>query len=335
MKKREGICSECGTQNSSKVCMQQSISCSSDKTRARGKYFWAIAFVLLIALGGGCSSSPSENTSESAPASSKKQEITEPVKVEKIRSESEFGLGKISLNDSLDKVHKVLGQEKKIESRVDGLTSYVYDDLNVIVLDDAVAGLESNTSRVATIKGVSQGDSLDSVLAAYGQDVIESTYENLQLYEYDQPENDRTNCRIRFAINGDRKVEYISIRRVPRHSIPKADFERYTAGHTEGATDLLFRFHGYITQHRLQDAYSCLSPKLQEQTPYEDWASGFKNTVRSTVSNVSATSEDIDRVILTYELTAVDDPGGTSHFEGTAAAVLGPDGWKLAYIENR
>ena len=339
MKKREWICPGCRTRNSSKFCthcgMQQSIGYPSNKITGRGKYLWVMVLVILICFCGGCSSSSSKNDSESVPVSSKKQEVTEPVKVEKIKSNSEFGLGKVSLNDPLDKVHELLGPEKKTEHRVDGSTAYVYDDLNVIVADNVVAGLESNTGRFATIKGVSQGDPLENVLAAYGQDALKSTADNLQLYEYDKPENNVTNCRIRFAINGDQRVEYISIRRVPRHVVAQSDFERYTAGHTEQAAEALLRFHAYITQHQLYEAYNCLSPKLQRQTPYEEWAAGYKNTVRSAVTIVSATSEDIDRVVLTYDLTATDDPGGVHLFEGTAVAVAGPDGWKLDYIENR
>ena len=69
--------------------------------------------------------------------------------------------------------------------------------------------------------------------------------------------------------------------------------------------------------------------------PYGEWASGFENTVSSTVSNVSLTPEDIDRVVLTYDLTATDNPGGTHYFKGTATIVLAKGGWKIYDIENR
>ena len=319
------------------------IEMENPSDKSRGKYLWVLVFVLLIGLCGGCSSDSAKKDSESVPASSKTQETTEKAKVEKIKAKAEFGLGKVSLNDSLDKVHEVLGQEKKTEPRADGSTAYVYDDLNVIVTNGIVTTLESNTGRVATIKGVSQGDSLESVLAAYGEDAIKSTYENLQLYEYDKPGFNGTTCRIRFAINGNQSVEYVSIRQLSPDSGTEAEvgeeagaeYGGDTVYHKNATIELLLRFHLYITQHRLHEAYNCLGPDLQRQMPYGEWASGFENTVSSTASNVSLTPEDIDRVVLTYDLTATDNPGGTHYFKGTATIVLAKGGWKIYDIENR
>lgn len=261
---------------------------------------------------------------------------TEPPQTAKqsINSESDFGLGKVALGDTLDKVHENLGQETKKEARNNGLTAYVYEDVNVIVNNGIVTALESNSELFATKLGVHQGSSLDDVLAVYKQEPLKSSYEDLELYEYDTP-NGAVTCRLRFAINTAQKVDYISIREIPRDSGAQVEYERNPAQSPEAnARRALYNFHSYITQHQLRKAYNCLSPALQGRMTYEGWAPGFNNTVRSNVSNVSAASVSDDQVILTYDLTAVDNPGGTNHFKGTVTVIRTAYGWKIDYIEN-
>ena len=68
---------------------------------------------------------------------------------------------------------------------------------------------------------------------------------------------------------------------------------------------------------------------------YEGWASGFETTVSSTVSNIKTESQTDTQTVLTYKLKAVDDPGGTRYFSGTAVFVKGTDGWKIDEITNK
>ncbi|MBR4694770.1 MAG: hypothetical protein IKO94_01675, partial [Selenomonadaceae bacterium] len=86
-----------------------------------------------------------------------------------INSDSDFGLGKVALGDTLDKVHEKLGQEITREARENGRTVYVYKDVNVIVNNGIVTTLESNSELFATKLGVHQGSSLSDVLAVYKQ----------------------------------------------------------------------------------------------------------------------------------------------------------------------
>ena len=97
---------------------------------------------------------------------------------------------------------------------------------------------------------------------------------------------------------------------------------------------VLHTFHRSITNKNYRKAYNCLSKDFQDSMSYEGWASGFETTVSSTVSNIKTESQTDTQTVLTYKLKAVDDPGGTKYFSGTAVFVKGSDGWKIDEITN-
>ncbi len=98
---------------------------------------------------------------------------------------------------------------------------------------------------------------------------------------------------------------------------------------------VLHTFHRSITNKNYRKAYNCLSKDFQNSMSYEGWASGFETTVSSTVSNIKTESQTDTQTVLTYKLKAVDDPGGTRYFSGTAVFVKGADGWKIDEITNK
>ena len=127
----------------------------------------------------------------------------------------------------------------------------------------------------------------------------------------------------------------------PAHPAPSAPSALPASG---GGTDItpnqraaisaLHSFHNYITQHDLRQAYNCLSPDLQGSMSYEGWAPGFNTTVSSIASDVKVASSSDNKIVLTYILTAVDNPGGTQKFNGTVSVVRTNSGWKIDEIEN-
>ena len=98
----------------------------------------------------------------------------------------------------------------------------------------------------------------------------------------------------------------------------------------------LQEFHQNITNKNYQKAYICLSRDFQAAMPYDNWAAGFKNTVSSTVSDVNIESQSGGQTVLTYTLKAVDNPGGTQYFRGTATFIwTDSQGWKIDDITNK
>ena len=100
----------------------------------------------------------------------------------------------------------------KLRMAENGLVAYNYKSLNVIMKDNRVLALESNTSAAKTKRNIHQDSTLNDVLKAYGSDVMKTAYEDLMLYEYDKPDDNNRPCRLRFAIDKNNKVRYITIR---------------------------------------------------------------------------------------------------------------------------
>lgn len=101
------------------------------------------------------------------------------------------------------------------------------------------------------------------------------------------------------------------------------------------AIQTFLEFHQKITDKALHQAYDCMSDNLQGQISYEGWTPGFKNTVSSLPSNIKIISESESSITLTYDLTAVDNPGGTQTFAGTVTMIKTSSGWKIDDILNR
>lgn len=101
------------------------------------------------------------------------------------------------------------------------------------------------------------------------------------------------------------------------------------------AIKALCDFHSNITNKNYRAAYNCLSQSFQDRMRYDGWAAGFKTTVSSTPLDIRVYSESADKVVLTYNLQAVDNPGGTSVFSGTTTVVKTQNGWKINEITNK
>ena len=103
-----------------------------------------------------------------------------------------------------------------------------------------------------------------------------------------------------------------------------------------GAVKTLKDFHASITQRKLGQAFDCLDVNMQNYMGgFDSWASGFATTVSSTPLNIRLVEESSERVVLSYTLKAVDNPGGTKYFDGTAVMNKTIRGWKIDEIQNR
>ncbi len=250
---------------------------------------------------------------------------------------SELSLGNVSIGYSLEQVHTALGKEDSVEQRENGLVAYKYKDLNVILKGNLVQALESNTSAAKTKRNIHQDSTLDNVLKAYGSDVTKTAYKDLMLYEYDKLDDNKKTCRMRFAIDKNNKVRYITIRTL-EDSAPSSDQPQKaedTAAAQQAAKAALQGFHNNISQHHLLAAYNYMSPDLQGQISYDGWAPGFDNTIRSTVSNIKTVSATANKVVLTYHLQSYDKPNITKNFSGIATIVKTDNGWKIDDMKNK
>lgn len=102
-----------------------------------------------------------------------------------------------------------------------------------------------------------------------------------------------------------------------------------------GAIQTLLDFHENITKKSFRQAYDCMSYDLQNQISYEGWTPGFNTTVSSVPSNIKIVSESENRIVLTYDLTAIDNPGGQQTFAGTVVIIKTSEGWKIDDVINK
>ena len=104
----------------------------------------------------------------------------------------------------------------------------------------------------------------------------------------------------------------------------------------QAAKNKLQEFHINITNKLYRQAYDCLSEAFQKKVPFDGWVKGFNTTVSSTPYNITISPEsNNENVVLTYELKAVDNPGGTTYYNGTATLINTPLGWKIDQIKNK
>ncbi|MBQ7704634.1 MAG: serine/threonine protein kinase [Selenomonadaceae bacterium] len=104
--------------------------------------------------------------------------------------ELEFGtttqnLGGVQLGDSLENIRVILGDEEEIKS-YEGLNfvNHFFRNLNVTIENNLVTCITTKNSDVSTLKGIKQGDSLEKVLAAYGNHYETRQFGNTTVYIY-------------------------------------------------------------------------------------------------------------------------------------------------------
>ena len=150
-------------------------------------------------------------------------------------------------------------------------------------------------------------------------------------------------------INTEIKLPEYNLPKNTKSSIPQSSsrqYEEYKNSRSEVSTrpapnqslaeNVLQEFHLNITNKLYRQAYDCLSEAFQKEVPFDGWVKGFNTTVSSTPYNITISPEsNNENVVLTYELKAVDNPGGTTYYNGIATLINTPLGWKIDRIKNK
>ena len=101
------------------------------------------------------------------------------------------------------------------------------------------------------------------------------------------------------------------------------------------AMETLVKFHEYITRKEYKKAYDCYCQKLRNSSNYQKWSEGFKTTVSSKVSNLEIVGASNDEYTIKFNLEAVDNPGGTRNFNGTAVITKENNAWKIYSVNHK
>lgn len=219
-------------------------------------------------------------------------------------AQSDLSLGGVDLGDSIDDFHNILGLEDNTKQKGNYMF-YNYSSIQVGVKDGVVDALVSQDSSVETKRGIHQGSSAQDVFAKYGTDYMKSTYEGLTLYEYKFNSIDGRYGLLRFAINGNSQVQYISVR------IPDDGSSSNNNTSAQEAQQALNVYYSAISTHNMNTAYSLLSDDMQKHMGTIDaYAKGYQDTLSDVISNVKVTSNSGDEVAFSYTLTSRDKYNG-------------------------
>lgn len=260
-------------------------------------------------------------------------------------AKTDLSLGGLDLGDKKSDIEKAkLGKENDTKEE-SGLVFHYYDDVQVATDGDEVVGLKSVSDRLATKRGIHQGDSLADVKKAYGSDFQRSAGEDgMTYYEYAFQTDAGEEGLLRFAIrNSDQKVGYISAR-LTRYEKAKAQPNTQQAAaptaDARGAQVALNNFYNAISHKDYSGAWQMMTPEQQKRMgDYDSFRQGYSTTLSSEARNVTIASAAPDKVVLTYRLLARDRmPGGkvkAQVFDCSATMVPSGGNWKLLYTEAK
>ena len=259
-------------------------------------------------------------------------------------AKTDLSLGGLDLGDKKSDIEKAkLGKENDTKEE-SGFVFHYYDDVQVATDGDEVVGLKSVSDRLATKRGIHQGDSLADVKKAYGSDFQKSAGEDgMTYYEYAFQTDAGEEGLLRFAIrNSDQKVGYISAR-LTRYEKAKAQPNTQAAApaaDARGAQVALNNFYNAISHKDYSGAWQMMTPEQQKRMgDYDSFRQGYSTTLSSEARNVTIASAAPDKVVLTYRLLARDRmPGGkvkAQVFDCSATMVPSGATWKLLYTEAK
>ena len=163
----------------------------------------------------GASPAPAPSAGQAAPPPAPQQSTTIPAQSPQPPRRTavpDLMLANVALGDSFDTVQQVLGTPYKQENKGNGKIYYYYPSVEVHCRNGTVTTLISETPAASTTRGLHEGSSLQDVLSAHGNDYMKSNYDGLDLYEYNFTTPSGRSAILRFAVNANGRVDYISIR---------------------------------------------------------------------------------------------------------------------------
>lgn len=127
-------------------------------------------------------------------------------------TDTDIAFGGLQIGDSFNKVTELKGRPYK-QTVISGQKHLFFDGLEVVINpSNTVQAIWSDGQRYQTNRGIHEGSSRQEVFSAYGSNYKTEGFEKLLLHEYDVVDRNNRAVVLRFAINGENRVEYISLR---------------------------------------------------------------------------------------------------------------------------
>ena len=268
----------------------------------------------------------SEPTVVSSDNATKVKEDAKP----KREMQTDLSLGGLDLGNTLDEMHQLLGQEEKSKDMdTPGYKRYYFNDIWVVIHDNKVSALESNSGAVKTKRGFAQGSKISAVIDSYGKDYMLSNFGGKKLYEYNFQSMDGRPGILRFAVNeGADVVDYITVRYAPVEQSKKS------TSNPDGAVLAMREYHKAITNHQYDKAYSMMTYDMQNAMgTFENYRKGYSTTLSSNVTDIKVLSTEGNKVRIAFNLRARDRASGgrvlVQNFSGTALMLNVNGNWHI------
>lgn len=98
------------------------------------------------------------------------------------------------------------------------------------------------------------------------------------------------------------------------------------------------KYHQYLTNHNLQQAYNLFSPNFKAEVSYDGWAGGYSSTISSEPTRVQVVSNSGSQAILNFTLKARDrmEDGGVyvKIYDGTCELRKNDGMWQIYSVSS-
>ena len=339
---------------------QQSATAPSNKnnqsattlsTNQKNLFIGALCFLMLMLFfAAGKGSNPSTSTTPPPASSASNAQQTEttqnlspsppPEDTSYLNAQTDLSLNGIDLGASVEQLVLSWGEPNQRERRDDGNFTYAYDTINVGIVDGKVHSFMTRDPKFKTLRGLRVGSTYSEVIDKYGTDSMNMNNGNLVLYEYPFTSLDGKHSLLRFAVDGNERVEYISIRILEEEAPKKKDNSGIDENTKQAATAFL-RFHEAITDKNYSAAFNIFSDERKENMNYDvqAFAKGYSNTITSEITDLNLVSTSDNRVVMNYILDARDRAGGGrtlyQQFSGQVEMLKIGGEWKIAATQSK
>ena len=199
--------------------------------------------------------------------------------------------------------------------------------------------------KFKTKRGLHVGSTYSEVIDKYGTDSMGMNNGNLVLHEYPFNSLDGKYSLLRFAVDGNGRVEYISIRILEEEAPKKDDTKKKDDSgideNTKQAAAAFLRFHEAITDKNYSAAFNLFSDERKEEMDYNvrAFAQGYSDTITSEITDLKLVSTSNNYVVMDYVLDARDRAGGGKtlyqQFRGQVEMVKVGGEWKIAATQSK
>lgn len=246
------------------------------------------------------------------------------------KGRTELSLNGMDVGITTAELERNLGKPDRIENADEGYVRYYYGDFYAAVKNGIADAFVSSDPKFKTLRGVSAGASYSEVFNKYGTNSSEMTFEGLMLHEYKFSAIDGQNGVLRFAVDRNNRVDYISMRILEEPPTPQL------SENVKQAANVFLSYYEALNNKNYSAAFNTFTDghKRYMGGSVSKFSAGYVDTIKCEITDLKLVSESDDVVVMNYILDARDRAGGGKviyrQFSGQVEMVRYGSEWKIA-----